>query len=131
MPATIRGGTGNDLLRGRPGGLQVFEGGEGDDTFEGDATGYCTAGNAARGADVYAGSPGVDTVRYDDEDVGPITVSIDGVANDGASGEGDNVGLDVENVTGTDCAANDRTARPGRTSSRAAASCADSAATTS
>ncbi len=106
VPATILGGPGNDVLRGRPTGPQAFDGGPGDDSFEGDATGYCTSGNAARGQDTYVGGEGVDTVKYDDEDVKTITASIDGIANDGASGENDNVGLDVENMTGTDCGAN-------------------------
>lgn len=110
MPATVVGGPGNDLLRGRPtSGLQNFDGGLGNDTFEGDATGYCTAGNGARGPDNYVGGDGVDLVRYDDEDVGFVAVTIDGASNDGASGEGDNVNLDVEGVYGTDCGGNDVT----------------------
>ncbi len=107
------GGPGNDLLRGGIEGPQTFDGGDGNDTFEGDATGFCTDGNRGRGADSYAGGAGTDLVRYDDEDVGPITVTIDGVANDGAANEGDNVGLDVEGVNGTDCALNDITGSAG------------------
>ncbi len=104
--ATVLGGPGNDLLRGGIDGPQVFDGGPGNDAFEGDATGYCTDGNRARGQDTYVGGDGVDTVRYDDEDVASITASIDGIANDGAPGENDNVGLDVENLTGTECGGN-------------------------
>jgi len=113
LAGTILGGPGNDVLRGGTSGPQTFDGGAGNDSFEGDATGYCTSGNGARGQDTYVGGEGADIVRYDDEDVGFITVTIDGVANDGASGENDNVDLDVEGVYGTDCAANNLTGSNG------------------
>lgn len=113
VPGSVAGGPGNDQLRGVPGGPQSFDGGPGDDVLVGDRTGYCTAGNAARGPDVLSGGEGVDTVDYSQEDVATITASIDGAANDGAAGEGDNVGLDVENLNGTGCGANNLTGSAG------------------
>jgi Ca2+-binding RTX toxin-like protein len=65
----------------------VFEGGEGTDTM-----------TSGLGPDAFAGGGGTDTVVYTGS--AALTVTIDGVANDGAAGEGDNVGTDVERVTG-------------------------------
>lgn len=54
-----------------------------------------------RGADSISGGTGVDLVTYENRtSAQPVTVTIDGVANDGAAGEGDNVRTDVENVAG-------------------------------
>ena len=79
---TLMGGTGNDTLNGQGG----------DDTLTGDA-----------GADVLDGGGQTDTVRYDI--LNSVTVTLDGSANDGRSGEGDNL-RDIETViTG---AGNDR-----------------------
>lgn len=55
--------------------------------------------STASGADSYAGGSGVDTVTYAAR-TGAVRVDLDGVADDGATGEGDNVRADVENVTG-------------------------------
>nr|BFE82533.1 hypothetical protein GCM10020093_051340 [Planobispora longispora] len=49
--------------------------------------------------DVFSGGAGVDTAVYNDRIVRQI-VSLDGVANDGSAGEGDNMRADVENVFG-------------------------------
>ena len=72
------GGAGNDTLMGGPG----------DDSLRGDA-----------GADLLSGGAGVDEASYAGYTSG-VTVTLDGVANDGAPGEGDNVMPDIENVTG-------------------------------
>jgi serralysin len=61
---------------------------DGDDTLDG-----------GPGADWMSGWTGFDTVTYADYTV-PVTVTIDGVANDGAAGEGDNVLTNVERVFG-------------------------------
>lgn len=114
VPGSVAGGLGNDQLRGVPtGGLQSFDGGPGNDVLVGDKTGYCTAGHAGRGPDVLNGGDGVDTVDYSQEDVASVTASIDGVANDGAPGEGDNIGVDIENLTGSSCGPNDLTGSAG------------------
>ena len=51
------------------------------------------------GADGLQGGGGADDVGYGKRNAG-IAVSLDGVANDGEAGEGDNVGTDVETVSG-------------------------------
>src|SRR5207253_2587514 len=43
--------------------------------------------------------PGFDTVTYGDR-VAPVSASIDGQANDGEAGEGDNIATDVESLVG-------------------------------
>jgi Ca2+-binding RTX toxin-like protein len=94
IPATLMGGAGSDTLTGGAdddsidGGADndVLNGGAGDDTLGGDD-----------GADVFNGGDGIDTVTYGSRTA--PTYSIDGVANDGAAGEGDNIAPDVENVT--------------------------------
>ena len=76
--ADLYGGSGNDRLVG----------GAGDDVLEG-----------GTGADDLSGGGGIDTADYfrrtDD-----LRIDFDGVADDGAAGEGDNVRGDMENVTG-------------------------------
>jgi Ca2+-binding RTX toxin-like protein len=84
------GGAGNDLL----------DGGTGDDGLE-LCSGCIGAGNdAGGGADTYTGGPGVDRLWLDGH-TGGMAISIDGQANDGISGEGDNVGSDIETIGGT------------------------------
>ena len=58
-------------------------------------------GTAPNGADtlIDTGKTGTDTADYGGRP-GTVAVTKDGVANDGESGESDNVGLDVEQVTG-------------------------------
>ena len=62
----------------------------GDDTF--------IQSEFADGADDISGGAGVDQVLYSQRRAG-ITVDLDGVADDGAAGEGDNIRGDVENVS--------------------------------
>jgi Ca2+-binding RTX toxin-like protein len=87
---TLWGGPGNDLLFGN-GGEDVMR--EDDSAF-------------VNGADLLSGQAGTDEVSYEDRHFS-VNASIDGVANDGASCpapgtcEGDNIGTDVENLTGT------------------------------
>ena len=77
-PASLFGSGGNDTLNG----------GSGGDTFVG-----------GTGSDVYNGNGGVDSADYYDR-IQPLTITLDGTANDGESGETDNVKADVENVVG-------------------------------
>ncbi len=81
----ITGGSGNDTLVGSSV-ANVLDGGPGNDTLRGGLAG-----------DTFAGGAGTDTVDYSDK--ASVTASIDGAAND--AGEADNVGTDVENLTGT------------------------------
>ena len=73
---TLRGGPGNDLI----------DGGAGDDSLEG-----------GTGADDLAGGADADTVAYPEATAQRVT--LDGVRDDGATGELDNVRGDVENVS--------------------------------
>ena len=86
---TLNGGAGNDTLRGK-GGADTLNGDDGDDTFDEES--------AANGGDVMNGGAGTDTVDYSAR-TNDLTVTMDGAAaNDGESGEGDNVKSDVENI---------------------------------
>lgn len=129
---TIRGGAGNDHLEAGDPGLgpdttgahNLLSGGAGDDSLNSDGRdgSNVVSGDAgddmlANGGDdgntshdVYGGGAGVDTVSYHvpftsamtAPDLRPRFISLDGVANDGRRGEGDNVMPDVENVVGAD-----------------------------
>lgn len=83
----LRGGAGDDDLDGNGGADQVL-GEDGDDLLAGDD-------QAAPGADLIDGGAGVDEVRdyveYGTDIHPPADVSLDGQANDGRAGEGDNV----------------------------------------
>lgn len=90
----VKGGEDDDLLDGGPGnddvdgddGNDVVRGGEGDDVV---------SGGRRFSTDVVDGGPGWDTSLTDWNDTTqapqPITVSLDGVADDGRAGENDNV----------------------------------------
>jgi Ca2+-binding RTX toxin-like protein len=89
---TITGGTGNDSLYG--------EGG--DDVLRGNA-----------GKDLLSGGDGTDTVSYSEKS-GGVTITFDGIANDGTYQEQDNVLDDNEVLIGT--AYNDTLTATGKTS---------------
>jgi Ca2+-binding RTX toxin-like protein len=101
----IAGGAGNDTLNGGPqhdilvggAGNDMELGNGGDDWFWED--GECNFPCAPNGADQLHGGGGLDRVEYTGR-AAPVTVTIDGVANDGAAGEGDNVFTDVEDLRG-------------------------------
>ncbi|MDO7867756.1 calcium-binding protein [Nocardioides jiangxiensis] len=119
---TLDGGSGNDVLLGQDGADKLY-GRDGDDVLRGDDK-YGTAGNdtldggagdddlfgyggndtftegaAANGSDLIAGGAGVDTASYAAR-TATVTLSLNGVYDDGAAGEGDRIGTDVENLTG-------------------------------
>jgi Ca2+-binding RTX toxin-like protein len=111
-PAFVRGGDGNDVLAGGEG-ADLLSGEAGDDTLEGGTGIDLLAGGP--GADRLSGGTGVifpfpffeeefedlelDIAVYDRR-VAPVSVDLDGAADDGEPGEGDNVGTDVEGVVG-------------------------------
>jgi Ca2+-binding RTX toxin-like protein len=66
----------------------VILGGPGNDQLQGGA-----------GQDVFEGDEGTDGVSYGPR-TAPIATSKDGIANDGQANEGDNIGSDVERITG-------------------------------
>jgi Ca2+-binding RTX toxin-like protein len=97
-PDTIMGTSGDDVIAARAGndvvfglggndtvclgaGNDRFDGGPGADTF--------VAGAASDGSDTISGD-GSDTANYSARTT-PVNVSLDGVANDGATGEHDNI----------------------------------------
>jgi Ca2+-binding RTX toxin-like protein len=92
----LDGGAGNDTLTGEGGNDQV-RGGDGDDALRGDGI--------VTGADVLDGGAGRDTIdgdwtQRDRGDNDPITVTLNGAADDGHAGEGDNViGVEAVKVT--------------------------------
>ncbi|WP_204297793.1 calcium-binding protein [Actinoplanes campanulatus] len=83
------GGGGNDWFRDTYGGNDKLYGGAGNDRFD-----------TGAGADLMLGGAGSDTVNYTHHS-GPVTVDLDGVADDGKAGERDTVGADVEHVFGS------------------------------
>ena len=91
----IRGGPGNDIIKGFAGD-DTLDGGPGDDRLEGIAG---ASGSSTEGTDTYIGGGGVDSVTYETRG-DPLTISQDGVANDGAPGEGDNVDPSILTVYG-------------------------------
>jgi len=97
----INGQAGDDTLVDRAGADQV-SGSTGNDLFE--AGIFATVGQSEGTAnglfpDVLDGGSGIDTVRYARIERVSVSVSLDGAANDGQSGEGDNVRA-IENVVG-------------------------------
>ena len=101
----LQGGAGKDSLRGY-GGADRLAGGAGDDTLQGDGGADVLLGEdgndtlrgdhqAAPAPDVIDGGPGSDKLEdfteYGTDLHPPAAVSLDGVANDGRAGEGDNV----------------------------------------
>ncbi|HWT95843.1 MAG TPA: calcium-binding protein, partial [Solirubrobacteraceae bacterium] len=83
----VDGGAGSDRLVGSDG-PNTLRGNRGDDSFDGRG-----------GADTYAGGDGQDAADYRARST-RVVVSADGTANDGAPGENDNVGGDVDDLYG-------------------------------
>jgi hypothetical protein len=92
-PGAIRvaGGAGNDHIENLARGVIRFDGGEGNDTLvTGPAVSAYLLGGA--GADVMATSADCCAIAaYADHDAAGVRVTLDGTANDGAPGEGDEV----------------------------------------
>ena len=87
---TPNGGPGNDLV----------DGGDGNDGLELCSNCIGSGNDAGEGADAYVGGPGADKLWLDGHN-GGMAISINGQADDGSSGEGDNVGGDIEAIEGT------------------------------
>jgi Ca2+-binding RTX toxin-like protein len=88
---TLDGGAGDDTIDGDRG-ADVLTGGDGNDAFDPD--GYAGSGEWA--ADVVDGGAGVDTADLygaggAEADRPKFNLTLDGVANDGRDGEGDNI----------------------------------------
>jgi Ca2+-binding RTX toxin-like protein len=101
----IEGGTGNDSLYGDAGadtltgsaGTDYLNGGADNDSVDGGADGDKVIGDL--GNDTYIGGAGADNVDYTGRTVS-LSLSLDGQANDGATGETDNISDDFETVIG-------------------------------
>lgn len=99
------GGAGSDRLHGDDGddrlaghaGDDDLDGGAGADRLGVDAD---DARDADPGADVLRGGPDRDTLDLSARAAG-VTITLDGIADDGSPGERDNAGPDIEQVTGT------------------------------
>ena len=93
------GGDGNDTIDGGAGN-EFFDGDPGNDTING-GPGFdrLGSGSTADGADTFNGGTETDSVDYRSR-TNAVTVSANGVADDGEAGEGDNLGADVEQLTG-------------------------------
>jgi Ca2+-binding RTX toxin-like protein len=92
----IHGSDGSDDISAGAGADSIL-GGSGDDRLDGGAGDDRLIGGP--GADALHGGPGTDTAAFDDH-LQAVSVTIDDRADDGAAGEGDDVGTDVENVAG-------------------------------
>ena len=91
LPATLVGGNGDDVLTGGP--LNdTLDGGAGDDWFIGNG-----------GADTMIGGPDNDHASWTGR-ANPVTADLDGVADDGELGEGDNARSDIETLVGGNAA---------------------------
>jgi len=88
-------GDGDDSVEARSRGLQVLVGGPGNDSMVG-GNGR-TEFHGGTGADQMWGGGGEDWIYYWHEP-GDVQVSLDNAANDGTSGERDNVHGDIEDV---------------------------------
>jgi Ca2+-binding RTX toxin-like protein len=89
--AIVNTGSANDRIRIYGDIPFAVDGGSGDDELE------VGAGSAA---DTFVGGTGNDSITYE-ERVTPVNVTLDGLANDGGTGENDKVGTDIETVIGT------------------------------
>jgi hypothetical protein len=96
---TVAAGPGNDEISSVRARAEI-DGGEGDDFIEPDERTALDVPPDATPGGVIRGGAGRDTVDYE-QTLNEIRVSLDGVADDGRPGEGDNVQRDVENVTGS------------------------------
>ncbi|MDB5323451.1 MAG: Hemolysin-type calcium-binding region [Phycisphaerales bacterium] len=99
------GGGGNDSLYGGPGNDKLY-GGDGNDTIKGDDGNDLLGGengndylDGGLGADGVYGNDGNDTADYSTRTAN-LSLTQDGLANDGQAGEQDNVSWDVETLKG-------------------------------
>jgi Ca2+-binding RTX toxin-like protein len=92
----VTGGSGNDALVGTST-VNVLTGGPGADSLSGD-TGNDTL-DGGPGPDEMTGGAGTDTVSYASRS-NPVTVTLDGTADDGEASENDEIHPDVETIFG-------------------------------
>lgn len=95
---TVQGGPGNDRLA-KIRAKATLDGGDGDDLLLPDEVRPFAPAPGPTPGETIRGGAGTDTVAYGSTPEG-VTVTLDGVANDGRRGENDNVAADIENVRG-------------------------------
>ncbi|MDO9352547.1 MAG: calcium-binding protein [Solirubrobacteraceae bacterium] len=100
--AELYGEAGNDQLLSREG-SDLLDGGEGDDELQPDDI---DDGDQAGIGDTVVGGPGRDKLQLVDSPQDALAASLDGVANDGGPGEGDNYLPDLEDIQGSRGASN-------------------------
>jgi hypothetical protein len=101
---SVFGGPGTDLIETYQT-RAAIDGGAGDDVLRpDDRPSVLASPPEPTPGGIIKGGPGVDAVNYDNA-LDPISVSLDGKANDGRPGERDNVMRDVENVVSSQFAA--------------------------
>jgi Ca2+-binding RTX toxin-like protein len=98
---SLFGDGGNDALYGARG-RDYLAGGDGNDYIDGgpddDTIDEAAAGESgANGSDTIIGGAGSDRVSYLNR-TNAVSITLDGIANDGESGETDNVGSDLETI---------------------------------
>ncbi len=93
---TIQGNAGNDTIN-TSGGDDRITGGRGNDFISTRGGDDFLAGGAGR--DTLIGGTGVDTASWFDTNR-DVNLSIDGISNDGETGESDQIGTDIENLEG-------------------------------
>src|SRR3954466_1796830 len=93
----LPGGGGDDILDG-DGGTDTLIGLGGRDELRGDDDADRLDGGP--GPDILDGGRGVDTADYSNAP-GPVSVDLDGNADDGTSNEGDRVEADVDRIVGS------------------------------
>src|SRR6266566_4626048 len=93
---SLYGGAGNDTLLGRSGNDRLF-GDVGNDSINaGKGNDFIDGG---LGTDTMIAGDGVDAVSYASHTT-KVDISLDGVKNDGSAGALENLGHDIENLTG-------------------------------
>jgi Ca2+-binding RTX toxin-like protein len=97
LPVSVSDGSSNDTVRGGGGPLTVVNG-SGNDSFTAGHGGATFATGSGR--DVFVGGAGPDTVDYAAA-TRRVTVSADGVANDGVSNEQDDVRSGIDRIVGS------------------------------
>jgi Ca2+-binding RTX toxin-like protein len=94
----LRGEDGNDQLWSDEG-SDTLDGGAGDDEL-------VTERDTPSPGDIAIGGPGTDHLQLAGAVVSEMVATLDGKADDGAPGQGDNYMPDIENVTGAQTASN-------------------------
>lgn len=94
--AQIDAGPGTDTITGSPQGDGLTGGDGGDNIAAGGGDDTLTPGP---GADTYNGGPNTDTLNYQDNAAG-VTMTLNGLADDGEPGSNEALGSDIENLSG-------------------------------